>query len=181
MQSRLANPLSIEAADRSGCPATLLAFPLLLLGLLLIGLAGSSGLKRLSIEPSVPVSAQVIESTTAMCPGPLGQVRPSYRFSYRYIYQGEIHVSQAYRFDGGTREAVHRHPVGTMLTAWVDPTQPGQAVIHPGLQRREILVFAVGGLLLSLGLIGFFCILARERQILDRARGLKAESVRQDG
>ncbi|HSD21770.1 MAG TPA: DUF3592 domain-containing protein, partial [Anaeromyxobacter sp.] len=54
------------------------------------------------------------------------------------------------------REWVERFPAGRVVTVWLDPADPRQAVLVPGVPRTQLAVlFLAGAALLG---IGFFAL-----------------------
>jgi hypothetical protein len=115
---------------------------------------------------SVPVRALVVESTRLPVAGAFDRVWPRYSFSYHYLFRGELYVSSVYRHRGGPGEAVSRHPVGSMVTAWVDPSHPERAVIEPGFTAVDLGRVGLGLLLFLVGLLRFSRLLARDLALL---------------
>lgn len=123
---------------------------LLMVGMVLVLMVLVPQARFAGHDYSQPLVAQVIESDVVHGAGPLARLRPGYRFSYRYVHEGRIHLGSAYRFTGGLSEAVRRHAPGQMITVFIDPLRPERSMIEPGVSHGEWLRLLVGTLLLML-------------------------------
>ena len=134
---------------------TVLVFSMLLfcLGLWLSASVALPHLQHWDYSYSLPVPAQVVESRLDAAERRWSK-RSVSAFSYRYIHQGRLFLGTSYRLNGRLAEAVHAHPAGSMLTAYLDPDRPQYAMIWPGLQRAEIGVLVLGLILLLTGVGG---------------------------
>jgi len=138
-----------EAAPRSLSALILTVLPLAL-GCWLVATVLLSHLPHLTRDYSVPVRAQVVESRLEAGSG-LPFSGTEYAFAYRYIYQGQLFRASNYRPGGYLDEAIRSHPVGSMLTAHLDPDKPEYAIVWPGLAQSQLQNLALGVLLLILG------------------------------
>ncbi len=138
----------------------------LLVGLFLLTLIGLQQWHHGRADYSVPVRALVVESTQLPVAGALDRAWPRYSFSYHYLFRGELYVGSAYRHRGGLGQAVSRHPVGSMVTVWVDPGHPERAVVEPGLSALDLGCLGLSLLLFLAGLLGFSRLVARDVELL---------------
>lgn len=99
---------------------------------------------------SVPVRAQVVESRM-MADSGWFFFDADRVFIYRYIYQGELFRSSAYRPGGHLDEAIRAYPAGSMLTAYVDPDAPGYSMVWPSVARDQLADLVLGLALLVIG------------------------------
>lgn len=157
--NRTANRPAKSAMDQQPAqqPASvLLPAAAMLAGLFLIVLFTLPYLSQGTADYSVSVRAQVVESATLPAESLLDRIWPRHRFVYRYVYQGEVYASSVYRHGSGRTEAVRRYSVGSMLTARLDPNQPERAVVETGLRLQDMVIFALGLILLLGGIVRLF-------------------------
>lgn len=67
-----------------------------------------------------------------------------YYFSYQYSYAGEVYNSDRYDFGGGASEAICNLKKGQKIFAYINPTNPKQAVIVRRLSPMRLLAFIIG-------------------------------------
>jgi len=126
----------------------------LMVGTWLVATPIVSHLPHLLHDYSVPVRAQVVESHLEPGRGlPLARNRQA--FVYRYIYQGQLFRSSAYRPGGHLDEAIRSHQRGSTLTVYVDPDAPQFSMVWPGLSRAQIGDVGLGLALIMIGASGF--------------------------
>ncbi len=143
-----------EAAPRSLFALIVTVLPLAL-GLWLVATVLLSHLPHLTRNYSVPVRAQVVESRLEADSG-LPIFGTDHAFAYRYIYQGQLFRASNYRPGGYLDEAIRSHPVGSMLTVYLDPDAPRLSMVWPGLARDQIGDLGIGLVLILIGVNSFY-------------------------
>jgi hypothetical protein len=143
-----------EAAPRSLFALILTVLPLAL-GCWLVATVLLSHLPHLTRDYSVPVRAQVVESRLEAGSG-LPFFGTEHSFAYRYIYQGQLFRASSYRPGGYLDEAIRSHPVGSMLTVYLDPEAPRLSMVWPGIARDQIVDLGIGLVLILIGVNSFY-------------------------
>lgn len=123
---------------------------------------GLSHLPHLDRDYTLPVRAQVVESHIIPGLGPFSR-QSQHRFIYRYIYKGRLFRASAYRPGGHLDEAIRSHPVGSMLTVYLDPEAPKFSMVWPGLTRDQIDDLCLGLALIAMGVGSLFLHSLRRR------------------
>lgn len=108
-------------------------------------------LLHLPYEYSDPVRAQVVESRFEDVPGWQGLFRSRAVFSYRYVHQGRLFRSSAYRPAGKRAEAVRRYVPGLVIDAFVDPDHSTRAMVKPGMTGSDMALTLLGLMSLLMG------------------------------
>jgi len=97
---------------------------------------------------------------------------------YEYRFRGHTYRSNRYGFVGGSssgyygkRDMARRHPAGSRVTAWVNPSDPARAVIERGYTLSH-LIFLVPLLFAGVGLL--LLRKGRRARKVSRAPGLPA-------
>jgi hypothetical protein len=124
------------------------------MGLLLIALAlWSAWMNERAM--SWPAVAGVIVHSELQTPG---EGEPSVRIEYEYRVAGVLHRSANLGYAGSSPAAADKaaqvatYPLGREVTVFVDPAQPGRAVLERRPSRAWMGMVAAGLVLLLLGL-----------------------------
>ena len=117
-----------------------------------------------------PIEAEMLVSEVVKHRGRGANPRTNYRpkFRYRYTVDGRRHTSTRYQYAGdmvvkarAVRPLVARYPVGAVVTAYVDPKNPNEAVLNTkppppgqtGMLLAVLWVFGGGTTLFGLVLL----------------------------
>lgn len=145
-------------------PSIIVPAGALLIGLILLGLTAWPHWYHDQGSYSVPVRALVVESSRLPVARTVDRVWPRHSFAYHYLYQGELYVGRVYRLSGGQREAVRRYPVGSMVTAWIDPALPERSVIETHMPITDRLWLLLGIVLVATGLVRWFQVMCSDSE-----------------
>jgi hypothetical protein len=126
----------------------------------------------------VPVAATVLRSAVKSGSGSEGGTTYGYGIRYRYDVNGATYESDRYVF-GGSRssggyrhaaELTRQHPVGSRLTAYVDPRNPAEAVVSRQLDPTLLfmLLFLQPFIVVGLCVAGACCVYPFSRRALGR-------------
>jgi len=144
---------TVRTAPRSLFALMLTVLPFAL-GVWLVATVVLSHLPHLLRDYTVPVRAQVVESRLEADIG-LPFLGAEHSFAYRYLYRGELFRSSTYRPGGYLDEAIRSHPVGSMLTVYLDPEAPRLSMVWPGLSHDQVVDLGIGLVLILIGVNGF--------------------------
>jgi len=143
-------------------PSTILPLLAVFMGLFLMAAFGLPHWHHLQADYSVPVRALVVESSTRPAAGLVDRVLPRHDFSYHYLHQGQLYAGGAFRQRGGVGPAVRRHPVGSLITVWIDPDQPEKAMVETHVPPFDLALIVLGLSFMAVGLLLFFRLVSRD-------------------
>ncbi|MCC5789317.1 MAG: DUF3592 domain-containing protein [Opitutales bacterium] len=141
-----AGSLSATSGKPTGCLLFLIGIPFAGIGItILFSLVVQPFLKSQQAANWDTVEAEVTVSEVAVSKDS-DETTYDLNFAYTYTYEGQDYTSDKYGFASVGRSArapfqeiVDRHPVGSTVTAHINPQAPDEAVVNPSLRGGSLV------------------------------------------